>query len=359
MRTVCKAIGFLFLGLTCALTATAASAQSGGKPPIEFDPNKMLFDAPSGYQYHPSQRLGNVHPSIREYGPQGENGPGHPQYDEKFGPSGKPGMKHPSYPMEKVRTTDWSRKSRGRTVPDAVTVSLVNSPEGRADEVALRLSVPKYTQSCYELGPLEYEKSISDKIYLDVEVIGYTVTETGECGTFRESPAAVIPLTREDMKDIRTVRLRSGYTIDRYGVTLDPDGLALTPDPDVRLFQPARDPRQTDPLRRSFLPAGTVVLFVPAAAPERSYEQEVEALAASLALTPIRQVEPDFAPGSTEPGLYYFVDNSGRYAQNLGEDAQEIAGTIRPFHATTSAAATGRLGGGPLDVYVRRPRDYE
>ncbi len=247
---------------------------------------------------------------------------------------------------------------KGFIKPQQVLVSVTHPDYMDEDQFALQLAVPDVVSGCYELTPLEYEANFVDPYFLDIKVKHYRRTApegaaaTTTCDRKNQRSTAVMPLSRADVqaRGTKEIRFTTDAGRDIYDVIWDGPRLELKPQSMI-VFKPENmSGSLKDRISYTFTGNSVIALHVPMAQPGEDISQQLMQFAQMRALTPAEGGDV----GSNGNRIYFFTDNGGHIASEIGPDGYAEIGKIvvpRPYDAPDGRKMVGR----ELSVFVTRP----
>ncbi len=188
-----------------------------------YTKQKTLFPYNPDYQYHPKHKGAYDHPYYTRPYPS----PQHPSIQSFHVDLGNT-HQHPYYVMEESRRTEYgSQQGEPGLVLEAPILVSLNRGNGDGN-LFLRLSSQYPVSGCFDMGAFQYEKAISDGIYLDIDVRGYPV-QPGSCKDGQYA-IADIPLTREELEGLTKIRFRVLSRIEYYNISMDDTHVEIRPE---------------------------------------------------------------------------------------------------------------------------------
>ncbi len=262
-----------------------------------------------------------------------------------------------------------SRYWQGR--PKDVVLSLVRKPELTEDQFVLRMTDRHPVSGCVEISNYGFETEYRD-IYLDIALHGMIVDMRNQtldahfaCDRGNKIPVADIILNRQDLLKNQTqqIRMHNGTDTNYYNITLKDHMVKILPDPaDIRIirrFKPHNIPSRKTALVYWFYPLGTVLLWTA----EPQYNRETAAKLATFAQTkgllPLHEIYPDFQSPLIDRRYQYYVDTTGRYA----DDAAALADGMKIGHIVADKTVYGLVRDETVQeeiaVFARTPGMYD
>jgi len=251
-----------------------------------------------------------------------------------------------------------SQVDKGFIKPQVVQVSIVHLPYMDEDQFGLQMAVPDVVSGCYKLTPLEYEANFVDPYFLDIKVKKYRrIAPEGEsvasCDRQNKMSTGMMVLSRKDLKQRGTqeIRFSTDVATDNYKIVLNDAMLELIPESMV-IFKPQdMQGDLKDRIVYNFTGSNMVTLQVPMAQASDNIEQQLMLFAASHAMMPANN---DSASTGKNGHIYYFYDQSGQMAGQIGPDGYGEVGKIsvnRPYDGPNGRTQTAV----DLSVFVTRP----
>lgn len=250
-----------------------------------------------------------------------------------------------------------SMADKGFIYPTEVQVDVVHYPYMEDDQFGIQMAIPDMISGCYSLTPLEYEAKFVDPHFLDIKVKRYRrvapegSAATQKCSTGNQMSTALMVLNKKDLQSRGTqeIRFSSPAGADTYQLVLDNDHIELIPESMVVFKGANLGGPLKDRILHSFASDKMIALQVPMAHPGEDISEAVGNFARTRALQP---------SGNTGTGkgadTYYFIDESGRFAKEIGADGYAEVGTItvqRPSDGAEGRTTTPV----ELTVFVTRP----
>lgn len=323
----------------------------GQQPPAEEKKPKQIF------QYDSKYRAAFDHPSIFSYGPQGDTRFEHGSTDSGAALSGRIGRSGGS--AMPVSSGEGGMLPEKTQVPEVVDVSLAPGRSNPEENVTLRLRAPlEYAGGCWTVGPLEVDREIRGEVMI-VSVRGFRINPSARagqpCNPLSHHAVADIPLGREEIKAIKTIRFKLGARTDEYSLRLEKDSVVLMPI-SMTSFKPFSNGDAGDSLRQAFISGNLIALFVPAMRTGEDLTDEIERFAQGKGVVPYGDSgAEDLAPVMYGNRVYYFMDGKSIFYQKLDRAQPRSVGTI--LRKRTVREVPGFPGGVAerLDVYAVVP----
>ncbi|MFA5591784.1 MAG: hypothetical protein WC989_00525 [Micavibrio sp.] len=251
-----------------------------------------------------------------------------------------------------------SMQKQGFIKPDEVHVSLVRHDYMEDDQFGLQMAVPDVVSGCFEFSPLEYEANFNDPHYLDIKVIHYRRIEpqggaqAGRCDRQNRMSTAIMVLSRSDLQKRGTqeIRFTADAGTDKYQILWNGSAIELRP-LSMMVFKgrPLSGPLN-DRIRLGFNGDSVVALHVPMAESGDDVDAQIHQFAMHRAMAPAQ----DGGNGDSGGRIYYFYDQGGHIASQIGEEGYGELGTImisRPMDGPGGRKLVQK----ELRVFVTRP----
>lgn len=312
------------------------------------------------FQYDSKYRAAFEHPSIFTYGPQGDTRFEHGSTDPVTSVSGVAGPSSgAAMPPSGGGSGSSGMLPEVTRIPETIDVSLAPGRVDPEKNVTLRLRAPlEYSGGCWTVGPLEVDREVQGSAMI-VSVRGFRINpaaRTGQsCNPLSRHAVADIPLGREEIKAIKTIRFKLGTRTDEYSLNLENDSVVLTP-VSMTSFKPFSSGSGADSLRQAFIAGNLVALFVPATHAGEDLANAIEDFARSRGLVPYGDPgAEDLAPVMYGNKVYYFLDTKRVVSSKAGRGDPRPVGTI--LRKRTVREVPGFPGGVAerLDVYAAVP----
>lgn len=309
---------------------------------------KALMPSPDYYDNDPN--------SIRKY--EGTSGA---QYSRTGGPGINNPDGHPSYPKESKQIPDWAKAEKNRAYPDFIRMSLLRDEKDPDNKIILSIIGNEVIQSCDGPIKIEYTKTTKDKPFMDISMDGFFLNMKAphgqRCNLTSSLPVAYIPLTREELENIKQIRLRTLYHVNNFNVVLGDNYVSLRPANEMKMIQ--FDPvaiGHASPMEQWFYPENTVILFVPGVSDNVNLDTKIRVYAGGRDLVPLKDVIKGFKP--EKANLYYFVDKSGKFSKGLSTGNPVSIGALK---ATRNVQDVNGVVGldAEYDLYARLPGYYD
>ncbi len=250
-----------------------------------------------------------------------------------------------------------SMADKGYIYPTEVQVDVVHYPYMEDNQFGIQMAIPDMISGCYSLTPLEYEAKFVDPHFLDIKVKRYRrvapegSAATEKCSMQNKMSTALMVLDKKDLQSRGTqeIRFSTAAGADTYKIILDDAHIELIPESMIvfRAANPAGPLK--DRILHSFASDKMIVLQVPMAQPGEDISEAVGNFARTRALKPASDIG-----GGKGEDTYYFLDESGRFAKEIGADGYAEIGTItvqRPSDGPEGRTTTPV----ELTVFVTRP----
>lgn len=249
-----------------------------------------------------------------------------------------------------------SLSDKGFIKPSVVQVSIVHPDYMDDDQFGLQMAVPDVVSGCYELTPLEYEANFVDPYFLDIKVKKYRrVPPEGnvtDCGRQNKQSTGLMVLSRKDLekRGTKEIRFSTESAIDTYKIIWSGSRVELVPQSMVVFKAQNMGGSLKDRISYEFKNQTMVALQVPMAEPGDDVTPRIMQFASLRALSPAG--DPEMSPNGKR--IYYFYDNGGHIAGEIGPDGYGEIGRItvgRPM----DGAGGRRMVAKELSVFVTRP----
>ena len=253
-----------------------------------------------------------------------------------------------------------SQVDKGYIKPQVVHVSIIHPDYLEADQFALQMAVPDVVSGCYELTPLEYEANFIDPYFLDIKVKRYRriapegAAATSACNRQNRQSTGMMVLSKADLlkRGTQEIRFSTEAGTDIYRIQLNDALLELVPESMVIFKAQNMGGELKDRIVYNFTGDRMVSLQVPMARPGDNIHGPLLQFATQRAMTPATNQTP--APSGQNAPVYYFYDEGGHVAGNIGPDGFGEIGkitVIRPYDGENGRTGTPV----ELSVFVTRP----